>query len=159
MPTGFNSEAVYSGLRYHVQTEDLGPAKGEIVIQVYQGGQIVFAKHLPHALLPEGQRDAARLRDLALALHRRVIRLLAEGGLERLQAEVDPPEVSVIVNGQKQQLKKGTTLRELLDKLGVASERVAVERNRQIVKREDWASTTLSEGDKIEIVHFVGGGL
>jgi len=42
--------------------------------------------------------------------------------------------------------------------LGLKSERVAVELNKKIVRRVEWDSTTISEGDRLEVVHFVGGG-
>jgi sulfur carrier protein len=50
------------------------------------------------------------------------------------------------------------TLAALIEKLGMKADRVAVELNRDIAPRERWSETTLSEGDKLEIVHFVGGG-
>ena len=46
----------------------------------------------------------------------------------------------------------------IIERLGMKADRVAVELNRQIVSRGDWASTFLREGDRLEIVHFVGGG-
>jgi len=50
------------------------------------------------------------------------------------------------------------TLAALIDSLGMKSDRVAVELNRDIVPRDRWSQTTLNEGDRLEIVHFVGGG-
>jgi sulfur carrier protein len=50
------------------------------------------------------------------------------------------------------------TLFALVEKLGMKPDRVAVELNRDIVARERWSETTLNEGDKLEVVHFVGGG-
>ncbi len=50
------------------------------------------------------------------------------------------------------------TLAALIEKLGMKADRVAVELNRDIAPRERWSETTLSEDDKLEIVHFVGGG-
>jgi thiamine biosynthesis protein ThiS len=51
------------------------------------------------------------------------------------------------------------TLTTLVESLGMKPDRVAVELNREIVARDRWAETTLNEGDQLEIVHFVGGGL
>jgi sulfur carrier protein len=51
------------------------------------------------------------------------------------------------------------TLAALVETLGMKADRVAVELNRDIVPRERWASTILAEGDRLEVVHFVGGGL
>ncbi len=52
-----------------------------------------------------------------------------------------------------------TTVATLVEQLGMQAERVAVELNREIVPRADWPKAALREGDKLEIVHFVGGGL
>lgn len=51
------------------------------------------------------------------------------------------------------------TLAALVETLGMKADRVAVELNREIVARDRWAETALNEGDQLEIVHFVGGGL
>jgi sulfur carrier protein len=51
------------------------------------------------------------------------------------------------------------TLAALVAVLGMKADRVAVELNRDIVPRDRWANTQLQEGDRLEIVHFVGGGL
>jgi len=50
------------------------------------------------------------------------------------------------------------TLAQLVEHLGMKGDRVAVELNREIVRREQWVETELQEGDRLEIVHFVGGG-
>jgi sulfur carrier protein len=51
------------------------------------------------------------------------------------------------------------TLAALVEILGMKSDRVAVELNLDIVPRDRWAATALNDGDRLEIVHFVGGGL
>lgn len=51
------------------------------------------------------------------------------------------------------------TLAALIEILGMKADRVAVELNRDIVPRDRWGATTLNEGDRLEVVHFVGGGL
>jgi len=50
------------------------------------------------------------------------------------------------------------TLASLVDILGMKPDRVAVELNRDIVPRDRWSDTKLAEGDRLEVVHFVGGG-
>ena len=50
------------------------------------------------------------------------------------------------------------TLTELVEHLNLAPERLAIELNRKVVRRADWQRSFLSEGDRVEIVHFVGGG-
>ena len=62
------------------------------------------------------------------------------------------------VNGEPRDVADGTTVRALIDVLGLAAVPVAVERNRDIVPRALHESTSLREGDEIEVVHFVGGG-
>ena len=64
----------------------------------------------------------------------------------------------VELNGEPKELNEGTTLASLIEQLALAPERVAVELNRDVVRRNDWPSTRLSNGDRVEIVHFVGGG-
>ena len=51
------------------------------------------------------------------------------------------------------------TLQALVELLGMKADRVAVELNRDIVPRDRWAETRLNEGDRLEVVHFVGGGV
>ena len=64
----------------------------------------------------------------------------------------------ILVNGQWQQEAGAMTLADLLDKLSLQPRRVAVELNRQIVPRAQYAQTQLGEGDELEIVTLVGGG-
>jgi sulfur carrier protein len=64
----------------------------------------------------------------------------------------------VELNGEPKELTEGTTLLALIEQLSLAPERVAVELNRDVVRRADWPATRLSDGDRVEIVHFVGGG-
>jgi sulfur carrier protein len=66
--------------------------------------------------------------------------------------------ISVRVNGEVKEVPEGLTVSGLLDTLGFPGDRVAVERNREIVPRDRWAGTKLQAGDRLEIVHFVGGG-
>ena len=62
------------------------------------------------------------------------------------------------LNGQERATEPGTTLARLLAELGLDKVRVAVERNFEIVPRASYASTALAEGDRLEVVTFVGGG-
>ena len=64
----------------------------------------------------------------------------------------------VELNGESEELDEGTTLSTLVERLSLAPERVAVDLNREVVRRADWPSLKLSDGDRVEIVHFVGGG-
>jgi thiamine biosynthesis protein ThiS len=67
-------------------------------------------------------------------------------------------EVRVRVNGEERSLPVGTRVRDLLAMLEVSTPRVAVERNREILPKASYASTSLEEGDELEVVEFVGGG-
>jgi thiamine biosynthesis protein ThiS len=66
--------------------------------------------------------------------------------------------MTLTVNGEKRELEDGLSLAGLLSRLGVNPAKVAVERNRGIVSRSGFAATILQSGDRLEIVHFVGGG-
>ncbi len=66
--------------------------------------------------------------------------------------------MKLIINGEEKQFESITTLATLVEHLGIKGDRVAVELNRDIVPRANWPATSLSDGDKLEIVHFVGGG-
>lgn len=62
------------------------------------------------------------------------------------------------INGEGHDFLVPLTLQTLLEQLGMKADRVAVELNRDIVPRDQWAKTALNDGDRLEIVHFVGGG-
>jgi sulfur carrier protein len=62
------------------------------------------------------------------------------------------------INGKEQTFSESLTLAQLIEQLGMKGDRVAVELNRDIVSRAQWAETALKDGDQLEIVHFVGGG-
>ena len=65
----------------------------------------------------------------------------------------------VYVNGESRELSGTPSLAELITQLDLPAARIAVELNREVVRRADWSSTMLKEDDRIEIVHFVGGGV
>ena len=62
------------------------------------------------------------------------------------------------MNGEPQEVPEGLTVAGLLDSLNFPGDRVAVERNLEILPRDRWPGTLLQAGDRLEIVHFVGGG-
>jgi thiamine biosynthesis protein ThiS len=62
------------------------------------------------------------------------------------------------INGETREIAPVSNVRELLQQLGIAEGRVAVEVNRKIIRRGDWDQTPISRRDKVEIVQFVGGG-
>ena len=66
--------------------------------------------------------------------------------------------IDVVVNGEPRTVAHGTTVATLIESLGLADRRVAVERNREVVPRAQHSSTVLAAGDRLELVTFVGGG-
>ena len=66
--------------------------------------------------------------------------------------------ITIHLNGEAQEVPEGLTLADLLDRLRFPADRVAVERNLEIVPRARWNGTQLQPGDRLEVVHFVGGG-
>ncbi len=66
--------------------------------------------------------------------------------------------MQITVNGEPREIQEGTTVRSLIELLGLIDGPVAVERNREVVPRAQHDSTRLAEQDVVEIVHFVGGG-
>lgn len=69
--------------------------------------------------------------------------------------------LTLVLNGQQrtfESLMPLSTLDELIAELGLRNDRVAIEHNGKIANREAWPTTVLNLGDKLEVVHFVGGG-
>jgi sulfur carrier protein len=66
--------------------------------------------------------------------------------------------IDVVINGQARTVNAGTTVAALIGELGLGDRKVAVERNREVVPRAQHATTVLADGDRLEVVTFVGGG-
>ena len=66
--------------------------------------------------------------------------------------------MKVFINGETREISSEVNLSELLEQLALPSERIAIELNKEVVRRKDWESIQIKDADKIEIVHFVGGG-
>ena len=64
----------------------------------------------------------------------------------------------LFINGDEKSFADSLSLAQLIEQLGMKGDRVAVELNREIVPRAQWPETSLRDGDRLEIVHFVGGG-
>lgn len=64
----------------------------------------------------------------------------------------------ITLNGENHEVASGLTVEGLLKTLRLEPKKVAVERNLEIVRRSDFGEVCLAEGDRIEIVHFIGGG-
>jgi sulfur carrier protein len=66
--------------------------------------------------------------------------------------------MTIVVNGETRTVEPGTTVAALIAELGFGDRRVAIECNREVVPRARHATTVLVEGDRLEVVTFVGGG-
>ena len=66
--------------------------------------------------------------------------------------------MTVIVNGEEKEIEEGMTLAELIRNLGIETKVMAAAVNMEVVKKERWGDYRPKEGDKIELLHFVGGG-
>jgi thiamine biosynthesis protein ThiS len=66
--------------------------------------------------------------------------------------------IEITLNGDPRSVPVGSTVADLVDALELPRERVAVELNREVVRRAEWTDVRLDAGDRVEVVHFVGGG-
>jgi sulfur carrier protein len=66
--------------------------------------------------------------------------------------------MTVTINGERREIPEGLHVAALLDHLGMRRDRVAIERNMDILPRANWQDTLVQSNDSFEIVHFVGGG-
>ncbi len=67
-------------------------------------------------------------------------------------------QMQITLNGEKKDIPENITVLSLLEHLGIQHQRVAVEMNETIVKKDRYESTTIKEGDALEVVSFMGGG-
>lgn len=66
--------------------------------------------------------------------------------------------MKVLINGETKEISGELNLSELLRHFSLPRERVAIELNKQVVRKKDWESISVSDGDRLEVIHFVGGG-
>ena len=67
-------------------------------------------------------------------------------------------KIAITVNGEAREVAAGASLAALLAAIGLDTRKVAVERNEEIVPRSTYPEVALAPGDRLEIVHFIGGG-
>jgi sulfur carrier protein len=79
--------------------------------------------------------------------------------LETRNSKPQTVSMRLVINGKKQTFGDALSLAQLIEQLGMKGDRVAVELNREIVSRTQWPGRALHDGDQLEIVHFVGGGV
>ena len=66
--------------------------------------------------------------------------------------------MKIFINGETKEIAGEINLIELLENFSLPQERIAVELNKEVVRKKDWGTIRVKDADKIEIVHFVGGG-
>lgn len=66
--------------------------------------------------------------------------------------------MKVFVNGETKEIASEINLVELLEKFSIPRERIAIELNKVVVRKKDWGNISIKDADRIEVVHFVGGG-
>ena len=66
--------------------------------------------------------------------------------------------MKITLNGEIKELESEVSLDRLLELFSLPLQRVAVELNREVVRKKDWPNVTVKDADRIEVVHFVGGG-
>ncbi len=66
--------------------------------------------------------------------------------------------MKVFINGETKEISDEFNLSELLENLSLPSERIAIELNKEVVRKRDWENVKIADADRIEIIHFVGGG-
>ncbi len=66
--------------------------------------------------------------------------------------------ITIYLNGEAREIPLETDLVHLLEVFSLPSKRIAIELNKNVIRHADWPVTRVREGDKLEVVHFVGGG-
>jgi thiamine biosynthesis protein ThiS len=66
--------------------------------------------------------------------------------------------MKVFINGETKEIARELNLSELLKHFSLPQERIAIELNRRVVRKKDWENISIADGDKLEVIHFVGGG-
>lgn len=90
-------------------------------------------------------------------------RLPARGAVSLFRAlryhwGMEAAAIEILLNGRPERIPAGASIGDLLQRLGLAGPGVAVAVNKEIVRREAWGAVLLSPGDRVEIIHAVGGG-
>ncbi len=66
--------------------------------------------------------------------------------------------MKIFINGETKEIANEINLSALLEQFSLPRERVAVELNKQVVRKKDWDAIKIGDDDRIEVIHFVGGG-
>ncbi len=66
--------------------------------------------------------------------------------------------MKIIINGETKEIPNEVNIIELLESFSLPKERIAIELNKQVVRKKDWENIKITDADQIEVIHFVGGG-
>lgn len=66
--------------------------------------------------------------------------------------------MKIFINGEGKEIPGEVRLSELLSLFGLPTQRIAIELNREVVRRQEWENISVKDADRIEVIHFVGGG-
>jgi len=66
--------------------------------------------------------------------------------------------MTIVVNGERREYEEGTTLSSLMNDLSIKVKVMAAAVDMKVIKKDDWSSRVLVDGEKVELLHFVGGG-
>lgn len=88
MGTGYNTEVTFSGVRYHVQTEDKGGPRYEIVSHIYQGGAILLTKRLSYGDRPDDGDRAVWTQEMTAKQHKDILKVIQQGGVDLLRVYI-----------------------------------------------------------------------
>ncbi len=72
--------------------------------------------------------------------------------------KVKTRKIKIIINGIAQEIPNEVNIIELLESFSLPKERIAIELNKQVVRKKDWENIKITDADRIEVIHFVGGG-
>lgn len=75
-----------------------------------------------------------------------------------IEQEQKAKMIEIVLNGEVKKVDDQINLLKLLEEFGLPMERIAIELNKNVVRRKEWEATKVAERDKIEVIHFVGGG-
>src|SRR5262249_18008247 len=89
MGTGYNTEVLFNGERYHVQTEDKGHPRYEIVSHIYQGGAILLTKRLSYRDRPDDASRALWTEEMTTNQHKAILKAIQLGGVAMLRAYIE----------------------------------------------------------------------
>ena len=66
--------------------------------------------------------------------------------------------ITIVLNDEERKIDGAVTVDRLLDLFSLPRRRVAIELNKEVVRKQDWPETKINDADRIEVIHFVGGG-